>query len=334
MTPSFEHNEPIPTLADSVLAGRPTGRISLIVGNSRPEAPPGAAELQEANARARIASEETGQSIPTAEAVHQQLSRILRSRVFIQSERLSRFLQFIVEHVINGVEDRLKEYVIGSEVYERRPPYHPSQDSIVRTEARRLRGKLTEYYAIEGIRDPLFICMQPGTYVPTFRTRKISAGPSDHMADNEATPLTTTVPGELTIAILPFQDISANKLSSMYARGIPDELAYILVKADRCKVISLGSMTCISAREDDLAASMRRAGAQIGYEGSVRTEGYHVRVTVRIVDAVGFQLWTKRFDANAESSIMFSLEEQIASELSKGLEGLLRGLAGERENIA
>ena len=41
--------------------------------------------------------------------------------------------------------DVLKEYVIGTEVYDRKPPYHPSQDSIVRTEARRLRAKLKEY---------------------------------------------------------------------------------------------------------------------------------------------------------------------------------------------
>ncbi len=44
----------------------------------------------------------------------------------------------------------LKEYVIGTEVYDRKPPYHPSQDSIVRTEARRLRAKLKEYYESEG----------------------------------------------------------------------------------------------------------------------------------------------------------------------------------------
>ena len=31
---------------------------------------------------------------------------------------------------------------LWAEVYDRKPPYHPSQDSIVRTEARRLRTKL------------------------------------------------------------------------------------------------------------------------------------------------------------------------------------------------
>jgi hypothetical protein len=51
-----------------------------------------------------------------------------------------------VEHAIGGTGEGLKEYIIGTEVYDRKPPYHPSQDSIVRTEARRLRTKLKEYY--------------------------------------------------------------------------------------------------------------------------------------------------------------------------------------------
>ncbi len=79
-------------------------------------------------------------------AIRQELDRMLRSRVFVQSARLSRFLQFVVEHALAGNESYLKEYVIGSEVYDRKPPYHPSQDSIVRTEARRLRSKIKDYY--------------------------------------------------------------------------------------------------------------------------------------------------------------------------------------------
>ena len=78
--------------------------------------------------------------------IRAELARVLESPIFAQSERLGRFLRFSVEHAISGSEDGLKEYVIGTEVYDRKPPYHPSQDSIVRTEARRLRTKLKEYY--------------------------------------------------------------------------------------------------------------------------------------------------------------------------------------------
>ena len=87
----------------------------------------------------------------------------------MQSDRLARFLRFAIENALAGNTDVLKEYVIGTEVYDRKPPYHPSQDSIVRTEARRLRAKLKDYYESEGKQNPVFIYFRPGTYVPLFR---------------------------------------------------------------------------------------------------------------------------------------------------------------------
>jgi hypothetical protein len=70
--------------------------------------------------------------------------------MFIQLDRLSRFLRFTVEAALAGEADLLKEYLIGAEVYDRKPAYHPNADSIVRREARRLRSKLKEYYESIG----------------------------------------------------------------------------------------------------------------------------------------------------------------------------------------
>jgi hypothetical protein len=105
------------------------------------------------------------------EAIREELSRILESSIFIQSDRLGRFLRYTVETTLAGEAETLKEYSIGTDVYERKPPYHPSVDSIVRSEARRLRSKLKEYYESEGKNDSVFIYYRPGSYVPAFRSR-------------------------------------------------------------------------------------------------------------------------------------------------------------------
>ena len=75
------------------------------------------------------------------------LQKILNSPSFIQSPRICRFLRFIVETRLAGDLDQLKESVIGIAVFDRPAGYDPKLDAIVRVEARRLRGKLLEYYS-------------------------------------------------------------------------------------------------------------------------------------------------------------------------------------------
>jgi len=108
-------------------------------------------------------------------AIREELERVLESSIFVQSDRLTRFLRFTVEMTLAGEGAALKEYLIGTEVYDRKPPYHPSVDSIVRSEARRLRSKLRQYYESAGQHDPVFIYYRTGSYVPVFRF---------HCADN------------------------------------------------------------------------------------------------------------------------------------------------------
>ena len=78
------------------------------------------------------------------------LERILVSAPFAQSERLQRFLKFVVTETLAGHADRLKGYTIGVEVFDRDPSFDSAIDPIVRVEAARLRAKLREYYDREG----------------------------------------------------------------------------------------------------------------------------------------------------------------------------------------
>ena len=55
------------------------------------------------------------------QAIREQLSHILRSPMFAQSERLRRFLSFTVEATLAGEGNGLNEYLIGTEVYDRKP---------------------------------------------------------------------------------------------------------------------------------------------------------------------------------------------------------------------
>src|SRR6185312_11792453 len=104
--------------------------------------------------------------------VHQQVARILSSRHFNKSKRLELFLKFIVTTTLKGETESLKEWVIGTEVYNRGTDFDPRLDPIVRTEIRRLRRKLKEYYETEGQQDPVVIEVPKGSYVVNFRDQR------------------------------------------------------------------------------------------------------------------------------------------------------------------
>ena len=102
-------------------------------------------------------------------AARRQLELVLESKLFARSEQLSRLLRFLVERHVEGRDGEIKESVIGVEVFGRKPDYNPKFDPIVRTEARRLRARLCEYYQDGGSRDSVRIDLPKGGYVPVIR---------------------------------------------------------------------------------------------------------------------------------------------------------------------
>src|SRR6202011_2927125 len=162
--------------------------------------------------------------IPAAD-IRAQLDLILRSRAFIQSHRIRRFLQFVVEESLLGQPHRLKEYLIGLEVFDRREAFDPRVDSIVRVEARRLRNKLEEYYRTEGQEDPVRVLLRKGSYVPLFEYRHAgttSAAPSQRRS----------------VEILPFAVMQPAPGSEAIAEEIQRRLAHVLIKEGCFQVIA------------------------------------------------------------------------------------------------
>ena len=124
------------------------------------------------------------QTEPTEDEVRGSLERVLASSTFMQSGRMARFLRYIVEETLAGRSDRLKEYPIAIEAFERDESFDPQTSSLVRVEAGRLRTKLHEYYDADGADDQVIIDLPRGGYVPTF-THQLAA-------ENSVLPLVST----------------------------------------------------------------------------------------------------------------------------------------------
>ena len=122
---------------------------------------------------------------PQPDEVRAELDRLLASEAFAASARLQRFLRYVVEQALAGKGDELKEYSIGTSVFDRDEQYDPRIDSIVRVEAGRLRSKLDEYYNGAGRPDDVVIRIPRGTYAPLFERR---------VTEQSAAPATGTSP--------------------------------------------------------------------------------------------------------------------------------------------
>src|SRR6476660_7719399 len=107
-------------------------------------------------------------------AIREELDRLLASPGFVRNARMSQFLRLLVERHLEGRDDELKESLIAIEVFGRKPDYDPKQDSIVRTEAARLRSRLIEYYSGAGRSDSVVIEVPKGGYVPAFRRPEVA----------------------------------------------------------------------------------------------------------------------------------------------------------------
>lgn len=105
------------------------------------------------------------------------LQRIVASRTFAKSPRLSSFLKFICISLIEGRAREINEQQIGIHVFGRSAAYSASDDSIVRSQARLLRQRLEEYFETECPNGSLIVTIPKGGYVPVFEARRSITAP-------------------------------------------------------------------------------------------------------------------------------------------------------------
>lgn len=248
------------------------------------------------------------------DAIRDEVSRILKSSMFIQSDRLGRFLRFTVERTLAGEGDLLKEYLIGTEVYDRPSSYRPSEDSIVRTEARRLRSRLKEYYESVGGNDLVLINYRPGSYRPSFQNQpkqglkivaRTGTGREDLIGRDA-----------IRIAVLPFSGAGGSAPSGVYAQLITDELIHELVRMDGVRVTAASSVTPLLAKAKDVRSLARKLDVEVVFEGTVCQDNSLLHITSRVVNAAdGFQIWSERVETEQNMHSLFKICEIIATSL-------------------
>jgi TolB-like protein/Flp pilus assembly protein TadD len=148
-------------------------------------------------------------------------------------------------------------------------------------------------------------------------------GDSGQVADNT----------ELSIAVLPFVNMSADAEQEYFSDGISEELLNLLAKVPDFQVAGRTSSFAFKGQNEDLRIIADKLGVENILEGSVRREGNRVRVTAQLVKAdSGFHLWSETYDR--ELSSIFALQDELATAVVKALKTTLLGESAEIIEIA
>ena len=115
---------------------------------------------------------------------------------------------------------------------------------------------------------------------------------------------------EKSIAVLPFNNLSAGKDDTYFSDGIAEELLGALAKVDGLRVAARRSSFWFKDKEAELAEIAARLNVEHVLEGSVRRDGNRVRVTAELIDArAGFTIWSETYEREMHG--IFALQDEI-----------------------
>jgi len=115
---------------------------------------------------------------------------------------------------------------------------------------------------------------------------------------------------EKSIAVLPFNNLSAGKDETYFSDGISEELLGALAKVDGLRVAARRSSFSFKDKEAELAEIAARLNVEHVLEGSVRRDGNRVRVTAELIDArAGFTIWSETYEREMHG--IFALQDEI-----------------------
>jgi len=132
------------------------------------------------------------------------------------------------------------------------------------------------------------------------------------------------IPDKPSIAVLPFDNMSAYPEQGYFSEGIAGEILTDLSMLAGFFVISRHSTFIYKDKSVTAQQVSQDLGVRYILQGSVRKTGDHLSITVKLIEAISDkQLWAKRFDQDLNNvfTIQYEILKKIASTLEVNLSG-------------
>jgi TolB-like protein/DNA-binding SARP family transcriptional activator len=133
----------------------------------------------------------------------------------------------------------------------------------------------------------------------------------------------------ITVAVLPFANLSGDATQEFFSDGMTDEITTALAKVSGLRVVGRSSAFQFKGQNRDLRTIGQSLGTPYLIDGSVRMAGNRVRITAQLVRAdSGIGLWTESYDR--ELTDVFGIQEDIATAIAGALSVPLGLAEGQR----
>jgi TolB-like protein len=120
-----------------------------------------------------------------------------------------------------------------------------------------------------------------------------------------------SVTADNSIAVLAFDNMSADPTQEYFSDGIAEELLNALAQEPELRVASRSSSFSLKGKGLDIPTMAETLNVAHVVEGSVRTQGNRVRITAQLIDAsTDSHLWSQTYDRELED--IFRIQQEIS----------------------
>jgi TolB-like protein len=250
------------------------------------------------------------------------LDKLLLSPIFDKSPRQQDLMRYLVKETLAGNAQRLKGYTLGVEIFARGADFDPNVDAIVRVEVGRLRIKLREYYSLHGQNDAVLFNLPKGSYAIdiTLRTNETSKAQAHEQVPGPIhKPWPNFIENIASLAVLPFNNLSANTEQEYLVDGIVDNLIFELSRLSGLLIISRQSSFIYKGGNKTSKQIGSELGVKFLLEGTIQISGNRLRINTRLIDTnTESCIWTERYEGNLQE--IFSLQDEITLSIVKALQ--------------
>ena len=125
-------------------------------------------------------------------------------------------------------------------------------------------------------------------------------------------PFGEDAPDNLSIAVLPFANMSTDKENEYFSDGMTEEILNALAQINTLRVAARTSSFAFKGKNEDIRIIGKKLAVAHVLEGSVRKFGEDIRITAQLIRVSdGYHLWSNTYDRKFKE--IFKVQEEISN---------------------